>query len=608
MKIISFILILLICFNGLLLAADIQISATIDHTVIQLEQSFTYTLEITGDKANSIKRDPKLPDIKEFAMYMGSSGTSQNIQIINGRMSVAKSMSFTFVATKIGKFNIGASELEYKGKIYRSKPINIEIVKQSSTVNRQKQNPKSNQSTQNQQSIEDNLYLRTFVDKKTVYVNEPIILSYKIYTNVTVTSYNVNKAPNTAGFWAEDFPLGNQPKTQRKMFKGQEFLVAEIKKTALFPTDPGTKEISPMQIECDVRVQRRRQSVFDSFFDDPFFGRSVRKSVFSVPVEIKVLPLPVANKPANFSGIVGDFSMSASVDKNNVKTNEAVALKIKIAGTGNIKIIPTPDIQIPSDFEQYEPKISQKINRVGDRISGSKIFEYVLVPRFPGLQKIKPFEFSYFDPASKSYKSIKTKELIINVEKGNDEFVVSGSGLSKEEVKLLGKDIRYIQTHIPELRQIGHYFHSSPFFLIILIIPVLMLVAAYSYSKHNEKLIGNVAYARSRKANQMAMNKLRKAKKALTEKTHTQFYAETSSALLGFLADKLNIAAAGIITDQIENMMKSRNIDNQVISDYLSCIQICNYQRFAPSKTDISEMNKFFDQAKSAIIALDKVI
>ena len=426
-------------------SAEIQLKASTDRLLIPINETFTYTLEISGEKANSVDNDPKLPDISEFSVYMGGTGTSQNIQIINGKMSVTKSMNFTFMANKIGKFLIQPAELVFKGKIFKSESIQIEITSQTA---KPKTSPPKNQNRtlkNNQSDLKDNLFLRTIINKKRVYVNEPVIISYKIYTGVTVTSYGINKLPNTASFWAEEFPLAAQPKTYREIYNGKEYIVAEIKKMALFPTDAGKKTIGPMQIECDVRVQtQRRRSIFDSFFDDPFFGRTVRQSVNSKPINIEVLPLPIKGKPADFSGVVGNFSITARVDKKQVKTNEAVALKVKIAGSGNIKVLPTPKVEIPADFEQYEPKITQTINRTGNIISGQKNYEYVLIPRFPGTQKIKPIEFFYFDLKTKTYKKISTPEIEINVQKGNEDLIAVGTGLSKEEVRLLGKDIRFI--------------------------------------------------------------------------------------------------------------------------------------------------------------------
>ena len=318
-------------------AADIEIKTSVDRTRVGLNQNFTLTVDVSGDKADNTG-NPQMPDINDFAAYMGSSGTSQNIQIINGRMNVSKSHSFTYRAIALGKFTIPAATVKYDGKEYRSKPIQIEVVK-ATTQQPQQQQRRSPFSANQQPATQvdkNNLYLKVAVSKRQVYVNEPLIVSFKIYTRVSVTQYGVTKLPNTAGFWVEEFDIGKQPQTTEKILNNQKYMVAEIKRMALFPTDAGKKKIGAMEIECNVRVQTKRRSIFDSFFDDPFFGRSVRKLVTSKPITINVLPLPSEGKPANYSGLVGNYNITSSIDKKHVKTNEAISLKIEISGTGNI--------------------------------------------------------------------------------------------------------------------------------------------------------------------------------------------------------------------------------------------------------------------------------
>ncbi len=591
-----------------LFGSDIKITATVDRTTIGINQTFTLEVELSGEGANKAG-DPKLPDISDFATFMGNSGTSTNMQIINGKMSLSTTYSFTFMATKVGKFTISPVIINFNGQEYSSTPISIEIAQSTTPPTQARQRDARTPADQpSLQNLEDNLFLHVSVNKRRVYVNEPIILAYKIYTRVTVTQYGIGKLPNTAGFWAEEFPLGNQPKTYEEILNGKKYMVAEIKRTALFPTDAGTKTIGPMEIECSIRVQQQRRSIFDSFFDDPFFGRTVNQTIASKSLNVEVLPLPDENRPKSFSGLVGQFNLSADVDKTSIKTNEAISLKIKISGSGNIKMIPIPNVEVPADFEKYEPKVTENINRTENAVSGSKTFEYVLIPRYPGVQKIKPVLFSYFDIANKKYRILTTPEIVIDVAKGSDEFMTVTSGLSKEEVKLLGKDIRFIQTGNAEFSKIGSYLYEKSYFILLLIFPILAVLASYGYRRHLDKLSGNIAYARSRKANQLAMKKLHKAKKLLSETRQKEFYAETANSLMGFLGDKFNISSAGIITDQVEELMKSKNIQDDVIRQYLSCLQVCDYQRFAPSNSNLQGMKEFFDQAKQAIVSLERVI
>jgi len=608
LKKIGFLILLLILLSTSSYSTDIKITAWVDRTTIGLNEQFVLSVEISGSGAGSAPQ-PKLPDMDKFAAYVGS-GSSQSIQFINGRMSVSKTLNYYFIAREVGKFQIGPVTLTYKGKTYTTEPIDIEIVKTSAQpqqIPRQKQRPR----LRAEDTIEGNLFVKASVNKKRVYQNEPVILTYKIYTRVNVTSYGISKLPTTVGFWVEEFPLPQRPRTHEEILNGKRFLVAEIKKLALFPTNPGQKVIDPMEVECEIRVRERRpRDIFDHFFDDSFFGdsffgRTVRRVIKSNPVTVEVIPLPETGKPANFSGAVGSFNITAGVDKNSVKTHEAVTLKVKLSGTGNIKTLPEPVVNVSSDFEKYEPKITQKISRKGGVVSGSKTFEYILIPRHPGKQRIKPIEFSYFDLKSKTYKTLRTDEIVIDVAKGPEEFIALGSGLSKEEVKLLGQDIRFIKT-ITSFRKKGSYFYNSSGFLVLSFLPLILLGASLAYRRHLDRLSGDVAYARSRRAAQVAAKRLRKAKRCLNENTQKEFYAEVSRALLGFLGDKLNLPEAGIITDQVEEMLRGRGVDDRVISHYMNCLRTCDYQRFAPSDSKIDQMRNFFEDSKRAIAELER--
>ena len=603
----TFIFFLIVLSAKVLLPAPLKIVSSVDKTTLAVNQQITLTVDISGEGANKVG-DPELPNTDDFLAFLGSGGTSQSINFINGRMSVQKSFTYYYMAVKEGNFRIDPVKVIYKGKTYESQPISITITKSAPQL--QQQIPQSRRGSgvsEPQGATQGELFVKALVNKRSVYQNEPVVITYRIYTNVNVTNFAISKLPGTSGFWVEDVPMSRQPEVKEEVINGRKYTTAEVKKMILFPTSPGQKTIDPLGLECDVRVQsRRRRDFFDSFFDDPFFGRTVRKSISSSPISIKVLPLPAEKKPANFSGAVGTFKITASIDKNSVKTNEAITLKVKIAGQGNIKILPQPKVAIPSDFEKYDPKITENIDRSGNTVSGSKTYEYVLVPRFPGVQRIEPIEFAYFDINVRDYRVVRTPEIVINVEKGEDEFVSGSIGFGKEEVRLIGKDIRFIKKTSPGFRWIGSQAFSSTLYIFLLILPLFVLAGSWGYRSHLDRLSENVAYARSRKANQIAMSRLRKAKELLNEKTQKDFYAEIARALQGFVGNKLNIAEAGMITDKVETMLHSRGADEEDIRSLVEALQHCDYQRFAPSMSGPEEMKKFFEKAKNIIIKLEK--
>ncbi len=596
---ISFLIFLFGAFT--LQAADaLTVEAFVDKTVIGLGQQFTLNVQLSGKGAGSA--DPELPDMNAFAAYLGS-GSSQNIQFINGKMSVSKTLTYHFQASAVGKFEIGSVKVTQKDKVYQSNPIPIEI---QQTATAQTPSQKQPQTVQGTGTAEGDLFLRVNVSKKRVYQNEPVILTYKLYTRVNVTSFGYNKVPTTAGFWAEEFPLPRQPQTYNEVLEGKRYTVAVLKKMAVFPMSAGTKTIDPMIIDCEVRATQRSRDIFDDFFNDPFFGRTVKQTIQSKPVWIEVLPLPEQGKPDSFSGIVGKFTVTGTVDKTSAKTNEAITYTFRIKGTGNLRTLPEPNIQFSSDFEVYPPKVSDQVNRQGDVISGSKTYEYVLVPRTPGLQKIKPVELTYFDPSAKMYKTAKTKELTIQVSKGDETFSVAHTGLSKEEVKLIGRDIRFIKTAKPQFQKLGKRLNQNFIFWLTLMLPLFFICGAVMVRSHLNRLEGDVAYARRRMASPAARKNLSKARSLLKQESQKEFYAEVDRALSGYLGNRLNIAEAGMISDEVKTRLLKRGVRDETVNTFFDCLKTCDMKRFAPLESDETEMKTVLRQAEQAITSIDR--
>ncbi len=600
LKNISLSIFLLIGALSLQAADDLTVKAYVDKTVIGLGQQFTLNVQLSGKGAGSA--DPELPDMSGFAVYLGS-GSSQNIQFVNGKMFVTKTLSYHFQANAVGKFEIGIVKVNRKDKVYESNPIPIEI---QQTGAARSQSQQKSQPIQGTGTAESDLFLRVNVSKKKVYQNEPVILTYKLYTRVNVSSFGYNKIPATAGFWAEEFPLPQQPQTYNEVLEGKRYTVAVLKKMAVFPMSSGTKTIDPMIIDCEVRAAQRSRDVFNDFFNDPFFGRTVKQTIQSKPVRIEVLPLPERGKPATFSGIVGQFSVTGTIDKTDAKTNEAISYKFGIKGTGNLRILPEPEIQFSPDFEVYPPKVTDQVSRKGDVISGSKTYEYVLVPRVPGAQKIKPVEMAYFDPSAKMYKTAKTKTLTINVSKGDEAFSVAHTGLSKEEVKLIGRDIRFIKTEIPGFQKTGKRFNQNILFWLILAAPLLFVGGAVGIRSHLNRLEGDVAYARRRMASPAARKNLSKARSLLKHEIQKEFYAEVDRALTGYLGNRLNIAEAGMISEEVKALLRRRGVRDETVHAFFDCLKTCDMKRFAPLESDETEMKTVLKQAEQAITSIDR--
>ncbi len=593
-------------------AAKISVRAYLDRNVVRVGDQFSLSIEVSGQDASKVPM-PEPPNLSKFAAFVGSS-TSQSIQFVNGRMSASKTTLFFFQATAPGMYTIPPVNVKFKGKTYQTNRLTIQVQKGAATpppvAGAPGQNPSGNKLPKATGPRRGDLFLRALVSKRTVYQNEPVVITYRIYTRVSVTGYGIKTLPKTAGFWAEDVPLPQRPQTRNEIYNGMKYVVADLKKMVLFPTAPGKKVIDPMVITCQVRVRSKRPSrdIFDNFFNDDFFGRQVQEDIKSQPITINVLPLPEAGKPADFSGAVGEFNLKASLSKDSVKANEAVTLTVRISGSGNIKMLPEPKLNLPPDFEKYEPKVTQKINRTSAGVSGFKQFEYVLIPRFPGEQRIAPISFSYFNPKTKSYRILHSPEFVVRVGRGAQTAVSLGEGLSKEEVRLVGKDIRFIKTEPSEFIRLNNFFYKTPLFWVLIFGPLLALGGAVGYKKYQDRLEENVAFARSQRARQFARKRLQKAKKLLAEDTQKEFFAEISRALLGFLADKFNLPAAGIMIDEVEGLMRERGVDEETIRKYLDCLRVCDFQRFAPANSSLSEMENCYNDASDAIVRLEKAV
>lgn len=592
-----------------LYAQDVTVVATVDRTRIGLNEDFTLSVEISGRGAG----EPKLPDMSQFAQ-LAQTSSSQNFQWINGRASSSTTFQYLFITHAAGSFEIAPVEVEFEGETIRSKPIRIEVVAAAGTSPQSGTPPGAVPSQPRQDPAlsgsDTGVFLKAELERQRVYQNEPVIVSYKIYTTRSISSYSLSKQPNFAGFWVENFEMPRQPQTRQEVINGQRYLVAEIKRTALFPQSAGTQTLEPMIIDCEVQVpaqRRRSRDVFESFFDDPFFTRTARVTASSKPVEIEVLPLP-NNKPAGFSGAVGGYSLKAVVDRREVKTNEAITLKITASGQGNLRTLSAPRLDLPKDFEIYDPKVAEDINRSDNQISGSKTWEYVMVPRFAGEYEIAGLELAYFDPRAKEYRVARTAPIGLRVSKGAGEALPAGGGISKADVKLLGQDIRFIALAPLPFQNLGGQNYTQPWFWALLFLPVAGLAGALFYRNHQQKLSTNVAYARSRKATQVANKQLRAAKKFLQSNDDKRFYAEVQRALTGFLGNKLNVAEAGLVTEDIQRLLEERKVATPTVKAYITCLHTCDFQRFAPSQTNGVEMKQFYDQAQNAIEQLEQAL
>lgn len=602
------VIILLILFSaGTSHGQEIQLNASVNKNPVGVDEQFVYSVEISGSSQNL--PNVELPDFSDF-MVVGGPSTSSSFQIINFKVSASKSYTVYLMPRKVGTFKIGEAKAVFKGKTFSSETIDLTVIKQDTQAKPSQQVPSGKQ-TQQRNDLSDVVFLKVTPTKRTVYVNEEVGLSYKIYFRANITGNEILKLPEAVGAWVEEYPTPQRPQIFNETINGLQYNVAEIKKVAIFPSKATKLTVSPLDMLVEVMVRRQRTrdpfSIFDDFFSDPF-GQAVKKKLSSGELELNVLALPETGKPVNFSGLVGNFSIQSSIDKETLPTNDALSFKVKISGIGLLRYLNQIPIEFSPDFEVYEPKINESINKKGNRISSTKEFEYILIPRVAGMQKIHSSSLSYFNPTDKKYHLLKIPEYNIEVTKGRNLAVGVGSGtvLSKEEVQLIGEDIRYIKEKLSDLRMIGEMPYHSWWFYLSLTLPTLLLGMAWMYRNHLEKMSTNISYARSRKAHKQARSRLNQARTTMKQGKTADFYAAISSSLIGYVSDKTNRSAAGLLRSDVQHLLQRAGVQEKLQNDFLSCLDEADYRRFAPGNVTTEQMNTFYKQTEKVFVELEK--
>jgi len=587
----------------LLAGQTINVKLTVDRNPIGLNDQFNLRVEVSGSTQNL--PSPQLPVWEDFRILAGPS-TSTNYRILNGAMSASKSYSFTLMPKNLGTFTIPAVSAVYQGKKFSSKPLTVTVKESVGAPPQAGTTPNTGGRTSQQPA--NSVFLRAIPSKRTAYVNEQVTLSYKLYFRSPVRSPEFLKLPETVGFWVEEFDSPKEVPVSQETIDGVQYNVAELKRMAIFPTKAGELSISPMQLQVNVINRRKRRDpfdLFDNFFDDPF-GKAVRKVLTTRSVKINVKPLPTANKPESFTGLVGSFSITSELDKTEVEANEAISLKLKISGSGNLKSAAALPIAFPAGFEEYDPKVKEVVNRSGRTLFASRELEYVLIPRSAGDYQIKSFDISYFDPIQKRYKSLQTPAYDVTVLRGKNADGSVAAYVPKSEVRLLGKDIHFIKEGALSLVPQSHRPYTSVWFLLALVLPLVGLAGAFGYRRHQDKMSSNVGYARRKMALKQASQRLKGARQLLEEKKFEEFYAEASRGVIGYVADKCNVSATGLLRDDVDRLLREQKVEDELVRDCLTYLDEADFKRFAPGKDGADGAEAFYARAEELLEKLGK--
>jgi hypothetical protein len=579
---------------------DIQFTAEAP-AIVRLGEQFAIKYTINQRSSNRVNF-PEMPGMVKLSGP--NTSTSSNFQIINGQQSHTYTTSYTFYvqANEVGKYTINPATVTVNNSQYESNTLVIEVVQgQQGSAGGQQQPGQSNSQSGSEQSNSSgsNVFVVSELNKKDVYVGEQVILSYKVYTKVDLAGFGEVKFPQYTGFWKEDFELGNIG-LQSTVYNNQSYRYAEIQRNILFPQRGGEITIPSADIEIISRVKTRAQGYNDPFFNEFFGGyQNVPIKCTTKPLTLNVKPLPAQGKPISFSGAVGNFSIAATIDKTELKANEAITLKFTINGSGNIKLIDKINVKFPSDFETYAPKVTQNIKVDRNSVSGSKIFEYVIIPRNPGTFKIKSFEFSYFDPNKKEYVILNSPEFTIEVANSDIAFQ-SVPGVSREDVIAIGEDIKHIKPLSSELSKAKLVVFGSSSYLVVLAGILLFLVIVAILIKIFIDKRSDVDNLKRKRAESVAMKRLKKAKQYMDENADTAFYNELSNAMWQYIGDRFNIPISELNRDFLINLPNEYNISSECVNKYISVLDEAEFARFAPSR-DNESMHTLYNSALEAI-------
>lgn len=586
--------------------------ATVDRDVVEVGDRIVLTYTIDGDGSNF--RAPRFNDFR----IVGGPSQSNNIQIINGKMSRQFSVTFVLEATKEGKFTLPAATISSNGKDLTSNTVQVAVLKPSQAkLDQMKKEKEQNQNLEAQAKdiINKNLKVTVNVDKTTAYVGEPIVATYKIYLHpqLNVLQLTNDKTPQLNGFWNQDIDLG-EIKYGLEEVNGTTYRTATIKKVILFPQQSGNLIVDSYSFNTTVRLQIQNQKrqrsrdpfadFFDDFFSDPFFNNSYKDFttiVKSPTIEIKVKPLP-SSAPSTFTNAVGSFTVNSWLDKTQTKTGEAVTYKIKISGQGNLKLLSAPQLNLPTSLEVYEPKTIDNTKITQSNIVGDIIYEYVIIPQTPGDYKIPSYQFTYFDLASKQYKTLNTAELNLKVTQGEQQTFSSSS--NKTDLQLLNQDIDYIKTELGPNYSNSSFFPSVLFF-ILLVVPVVLLILFILWKKQKENQTQNQVAFRKLKARKIVRKRLELSRQYLQRKDEKKFIEELNHAIWGFLSGKFSIESSKLTRDNIEEVLVSKGADEVMIKNVLELIDKCEFAHYAPTSIE-NNMNSLYEFTESVISDLEE--
>ena len=574
---------------------------------VSVGEQFRLTYTINTQNVSDF-RAGDIPD--ELEVLIGPNRSMQSsYQMINGHTSSSSSITYTYIvcATKNGTFTIPSAHAVVGGKTIASNQLTIKVSGAaqsnsgggSSRQRRQDDDGGEIRDAGSQISGSD-LFIKVSANKKHVHEQEPILLTYKVYTLVGLTSLR-GDMPDLKSFYTQEVTLPSQKSFSIETFNGRPYKTTTWSQYVMFPQMTGKLQIPSITFEGIVVQQNRHIDPFEAFFNGGSGYVEVKKKIVAPSIEIQVDPLP--ERPAGFSGGVGHFSVSAQLNKTETKANDPVSLRITVSGAGNLKLIKQPQVNLPKDFDKYEPKTTDKTKLTANGTEGSITYDILIVPRHQGHYDIPPVELTYFDTSVNAYKTVKSEPLKLDVAKGSGPGSVSDFS-GQQDLQELSRDIRHIKTGDVNLQGRGEFFFGSAAYWISLAVMALVFISLFVIFRQRAIENANVTKRRAGKASKVASKRLKKASKLMTDNKPGEFYDEVLRALWGYVGDKLNIPVEQLSHDNISQRLSDRLVDEGTIAQFIGALDECEFERYAPGDPK-GNMNKVYEKAMTAIVEIE---
>ncbi len=595
-------ILLLTIFASPSFAQNIDVTASVNSTTIGVQDQLQLTLTVSGREIGDAQ-PPRNPSFPGFKLASGPNVSTQ-FQWINGRVSNSKSFTYTLLPEKEGQYTIDPIDVIISGRTYRTEPISIRVTAGGGRVPAQPPvDPFGDvfsdplERLRRPRSQDGEVFMEAELDRKTAYAGQQVTLSFLLYTQVGVTGIQIQESPPLTGFWVEDLNVDSNPKGRRLVLDGKEYTAYLVKRQALFPNAPGRLKVPPFTFAISARMG----GDYFSFFSRP---ETIYRKTGEIGLEVK--PLPAAGRPDGFSNAVGSFSLTSRLDKQEAATGDAVALRVRLSGRGNLKMV--PDLQLPKlpGFTVYSSKRTDNLSpSEGGAIGGEKTWEYVLVPRTPGSHTLPPVSFSYFDPERGTYETLSTAPLQLEVSLGAEGGDALGglSGISKQSLTRVGTDIHFIKL-AGDFERADVPPYRSFWFYALAVIPLLVNAGALLYRREERRRSGDPVTARSRKARREALKKLRAAAKAGRSET-VKFYDGAAAALSGYLEDRFDLPGISLTADTLERALQEKSVAPETVEEAVACLQECDFGRFVAADAGPGRAARLASRIRKAIDALE---